>query len=308
MRILIPVDGSKHAMAAVQFVASRTALIGANPEIELLNVQAPVPARAARVVGKAVCASYYEDEADKALRPALRVLDKAGFAARARHAVGHAADVIARATERPNKPLRGRKGSAVDLLVMGSHGHGVLMGLLLGSVATGVLARTRTPILLLRPGTAPSNDALKVGIAIDGSAYGLAAARYVIKHRELFDLAASVQLIHVVPDFTGALMPDMAGVSLPAFTPDEIAAMQTQAFEASVAPARKLFAQAGITVEEVRLAGNPGDAVSAYAKKKLDVLVIGSHGRGSFRQAMLGSVATRIAAHSTTPLLLVRST
>jgi nucleotide-binding universal stress UspA family protein len=304
MRILIPVDGSKHAMAAVQFVASRSTLVGAEPEIELLNVQAPVPARAARVVGKAVCASYYEDEADKALRPALRVLDKAGFAASARHAVGHAAEVIAEATEKP----KGRKGAAVDLLVMGSHGRGAMMGLLLGSVTTGVLARTRTPILLLRPGAAPENEALKVGVAVDGSAYGLAAARYVIKHRDLFGATPVVQLIHVVPDFLGATMPDLAGVSLPAFTPDEIAAMQTQAFEAAVAPVRKLFAQAGLPVEEVRLTGNPGDAMSAHAKKKkLDVLVIGSHGHGAFRQAVLGSVATRVAAHCATPLLLVRS-
>lgn len=304
MRILIPVDGSKHAMAAVQFVASRAALIGKDPDIELLNVQIPVPARAARVVGKAVCASYYEDEADKALRPALRVLDKAGFSARARHAVGHAADVIALATEKP----RGKKNGAVDLLVMGSHGHGALLNLLMGSVTAAVLARTRTPILLLRGAAPPAADELKVGIAVDGSAFGLAAARYAVKHRDLFGGKPTIQVLHVVPDFLGALMPDMAGIALPAFTPDEIEAMQSKAFEAAVAPVRRIFAQAGVPIEEVRLAGNPGDEISNYAKKKkLDVLLIGSHGHGALRQAVLGSVATRIAAHCATPLLLVRS-
>jgi len=48
MRVLIPVDGSAHGTAAVAFVASRSTLIGAQPEVERLNVQLPMPPRAAR--------------------------------------------------------------------------------------------------------------------------------------------------------------------------------------------------------------------------------------------------------------------
>ena len=304
MRILIPVDGSKHSLAAVQFVATHSNAVGGSPEIELLNVQAPIPARAARMVGKAACTSYYEDEAQKALRPALRVLKQAGLEARGRYESGHAAEVIAAAASA--KP-RGKKTGAVDLLVMGSHGHGALMSLLMGSVTTSVLARTTVPLLLLR-GSAPAAVARpKIAIAIDGSAYGLAAARYVIKHRDLFGDAAQVQLVHVVPDFLGAYMPDMSGVALPAFTPDEIKVMQDQAFERAMAPVRKLFAQAQLATEEVRLVGAAGDALSTYArKKKVDVLVMGSHGHGALRQAVLGSVATRVAAQCATPLLLIR--
>ena len=39
MRILVPVDGSDNSMHAVEFIASRTTLLGSNPEIEILNVQ-----------------------------------------------------------------------------------------------------------------------------------------------------------------------------------------------------------------------------------------------------------------------------
>ncbi len=304
MRILIPVDGSKHSLAAVQFVAARSTPTSISPQIELLNVQAPIPARAARMVGKEACTSYYEDEAGKALRPAMRVLNKAGLTTRARHEVGHAAEVIAAAAEK----TRGKNAEPVDLLVMGSHGRGAVMRLLMGSVTTGVLARTTTPILLLRGTAHPAHEALKVAIAIDGSAYGLAAVRYVIKHRELFGgEAAQIQLVHVVPDFLGAYMPDMSGVALPAFTPNEIAAMQNQAFESAMAPVRKLLAKAKLAVEEVQLVGPAGDALSTYArKKKIDVLVMGSHGHGALSQAVLGSVATRVAAQCDTPLLIIR--
>jgi nucleotide-binding universal stress UspA family protein len=37
-----------------------------------------------------------------------------------------------------------------DLIVLGSHGHSALANLALGSVATGVLARCKTPVLLIR--------------------------------------------------------------------------------------------------------------------------------------------------------------
>ncbi|MEW5882588.1 MAG: universal stress protein [Pseudomonadota bacterium] len=36
------------------------------------------------------------------------------------------------------------------------------------------------------------------------------------------------------------------------------------------------------------------------------MLVMGSRGQGAFKAAVLGSVATRVAAHCATPLLLVR--
>ena len=42
MRILVPVDGSENSMHAVEFIASRTTLLGSNPEIEVLNVQLPL--------------------------------------------------------------------------------------------------------------------------------------------------------------------------------------------------------------------------------------------------------------------------
>jgi len=102
-------------------------------------------------------------------------------------------------------------------------------------------------------------------------------------------------------------MPDMAGIALPAYSDEDIRSMQKKAFEAAVSPVRKLFEKAGVKPVEVCLAGNAGDELAAYAKKKkLDVLVMGSHGYGAFKAAVMGSVATRVAHTSEVPLLLVR--
>ena len=102
-------------------------------------------------------------------------------------------------------------------------------------------------------------------------------------------------------------MPDMAGIALPAYSEEDIRAMQKKAFESAIGPVRKLFQKAGLQATEVCLAGNAGDEIAAYAKKKkLDVLVMGSHGYGAFKAAVMGSVATRVAHSSEVPLLLVR--
>jgi nucleotide-binding universal stress UspA family protein len=39
---------------------------------------------------------------------------------------------------------------AFDLLVLGSHGHGALANLVMGSVATQVLAQCKVPVLMVR--------------------------------------------------------------------------------------------------------------------------------------------------------------
>jgi nucleotide-binding universal stress UspA family protein len=298
MKILVPVDGSKYSHAAVNFIASRATLIGNAPEVRLLNVQLPIPVRAARVVGKDVVKSYYDDESAKALKGSLATLKKAGLTAAADYHIGHPGEEIAAAAD----------ASKADLVVMGSHGHGAFAGLVLGSVTNSVLARTKRPLLVLRESHAAKGDSLKVGIAVDGSKFGRGAVKYVIRHRDLFGAQPQFQLLNVVPDFAGAVMPDMAGIALPAFSAEEVAAMQSKSFDTVMKPALRLLDKAGLTAETVRLAGNPGDELAAYAKKKkLDVLVMGSHGYGAFKQAVLGSVATRVIAHCTTPVLLVRN-
>ena len=266
MKILVPVDGSKYSRTAVDFVASRSTLVGSSPEVEVLNVQMAIPTRATRVVGKDVVSSYYTDEAEKALKPARTRLQKAGMTPTVRFAVGNPAAEISAAAA---------KGD-VDLLVMGSHGHSALRGLLVGSVTNAVLAQTTTPILIVRHRETPPTDSLKVGIAVDGSKFGREAVKYVLRHRDLFGATPAITLLHVVADFAGALMPDMAGIALPAYSEEDIRAMQKKAFDSAVAPVRKLFQKAAVPVTEVCLAGTPADEITAYAKKKkLDVLVMG---------------------------------
>lgn len=299
MRILMPIDGSAHSKAALAFIASRSGLIDAQAEVELLNVQHPVSARVVRGAGKALVRQHHALESDKVLKPAMAVMKRAGLPAQARASVGQPGAEVGRIAAE----------DAAYLIVMGSHGHTGFMGLLFGSVTQAVLASCDKPLLVLRNDVAPKRESLTVGIALDGSRYGLAAVRFVVKHRALFGAAPVLTLTHVVPDLLSLLVPGVfVDGRVPGFRPEQAAEMQRAAFERVMVPARKLLRGSGFQVTETMLVSNHvGDALAAHAtKNKLDVLVVGSHGEGALRSAVLGSVATRVAARSRNALLFIR--
>lgn len=299
MRILMPVDGSSFSKAAVAFIASRATLLKEPTDVQLVNIQYRVPLRAARALGKEAVQNYYETEAARALKSAAAALKRAGAKTTARHVVGTVAHELAAIVA--NDPA--------DLIVMGSHGDTGLKKLLLGSVASTVAVSCTKPLLILREGAVPRKDSLKLGIALDGSPYGLAAARFVAGHRDLFGASPTVSLIHVVPDLTKITVPGWIERDVPTgIKPEQVEAMQNAAFENVFKPAHDLLARAGITATEVRLVGPvPGDAIAAQAtKSKLDLLAMGSLGFGASRHGSMGSVATRVASRCRTALLLVR--
>ena len=84
--------------------------------------------------------SYYAEEAEKVLAPVSKFLLRHGIDAKSSWKVGHAGESISKLAD----------GGKFDLLVMGSHGHGTLVNLVMGSVATQVLAHCKVPVLLVR--------------------------------------------------------------------------------------------------------------------------------------------------------------
>jgi nucleotide-binding universal stress UspA family protein len=140
MKILLPVDGSVYTKRMLGYVAAHEELFGPQHEYIFATVVAPVPPHVTQFIDRATLHSYYNDEADKVLSPVLKFAAQHGWNARPLHAEGPAANVLAEFA----------KAEKVDLIVMGSHGHSALGSIILGSVATGVLARCEAPVLLIR--------------------------------------------------------------------------------------------------------------------------------------------------------------
>lgn len=275
MKILVPVDGSPASRAALDFIAERAACVEPRPELRLLNVQLPIPPRAARAAGRELVRGYHQAEAAAVLEPAVQRLRELGLAPKSRYGVGHPATLVGRAA------INGHP----DLVVMGSRGQSALAGFVFGSVTQAVLAASTVPLLVVQEPPRRKPPSLRVVIAVDGSRHALAAARYALSQRALFGPQPVFTLVHVA-------------------APAEAA----DAFDAATRPALALFTKAGVEVHGVRLEGhNPGDAIAAHlAANPADLVVMGSHGRGAFKALVLGSVAMRVAARCRLPLLLVR--
>jgi nucleotide-binding universal stress UspA family protein len=140
MKILLAVDGSKYSKKMLAYLATHDALLSKDHHYTVLNVQAALPPRAKAALGKETVDAYYAEESGKVLGPVAKFLKRHGIEAQTAAKVGHAGELIAKTAGQ----------SDFDLLVMGSHGHGSLMTLVMGSVATQVLAHCTVPVLLVR--------------------------------------------------------------------------------------------------------------------------------------------------------------
>ena len=140
MKILVPVDGSPFTKRMLAYLAAHDEWLGAAHQYTLLHVAPAVPARAAAVLDKSVLQAHYAEESDKVFKPLRTFFAKQKIPAEFAAKVGPAADVIASTAE---------KGK-FELVMMGSHGHGVLGSVVMGSVVTRVLARCQTPVLIVR--------------------------------------------------------------------------------------------------------------------------------------------------------------
>ena len=145
MKLLVPVDGSAAAQRAV---AHALWLVYARPEaeIELLNVQNR------EMLGLSDIDADTGNERDiasrcsaKALRRAIRDCEDAGIRFQARAEFGPTCETISRIAREIH----------ADQIVMGTRGLGRVMGLLLGSVATGVIHMAHVPVTLVKNSTRP---------------------------------------------------------------------------------------------------------------------------------------------------------
>lgn len=139
MKILIAVDGSTYGAKALDYALDHPSMFGQSA-LTLIHVCHPVPPRAASAVGGEIVAAHYAHERDDALRAARERLKVAGRAAAEVLKVGHPGTLVAQEAE----------AGDYDLVLMGSHGHGALVGLLLGSTVSKVLAASRKPVLVVR--------------------------------------------------------------------------------------------------------------------------------------------------------------
>lgn len=140
MKILIAVDGSAYTKRMLAFIATHEEWLGPRHSYTVLHCVPAIPHRAAAFADKAQVQAFYKDDAQTVFRPIRAFLERHGVVATFVHRVGTAGSVIAKFADQ----------QGFDLLILGTHGHGAVAGLVMGSVATKVISLCRTPVLLIR--------------------------------------------------------------------------------------------------------------------------------------------------------------
>jgi len=133
-KILVPVDGSDHALRAVSQALARV-----DAEVHLLNVQAPLDGNVRSFVDNESVQAFHREEGLKALAPARALLTAAGRPDHHHVVVGHPAKTICRFASEGH----------FDDIVMGTHGRTGLLQLVMGSVARDVSKASAANVTLV---------------------------------------------------------------------------------------------------------------------------------------------------------------
>lgn len=192
-----------------------------------------------------------------------------------------------------------------DLLVLAAHGHGGVRAWLLGRVPEQVTARARCPVLIApAPTTRDLTCVGRILLPLDQTSESQAA----VPHARILAtaLGATVVLITVVPT-PGTIPGDTSptAVFLPHTTASLLDWAEEQARDALNDLARALDAAGVKVVTEIRRGEPARELLQAIAEHEVDLVVMATHARAGLAGLSAGSVAARVVAAASCPLLLV---
>ena len=142
---------------------------------------------------------------------------------------------------------------------------------------------------------------MNIIVSIDGSKHSSKAIDYLIKNSSMFDgKGSNLIVLHVQPDI---IPPEVTQYVPKKSINDWYADQGKAAVKAAVAKLDK----AGINYKLVNKVGHVADTILAEAKTcKADMIVMGSHGRSSLMNLIMGSIATQVLSQAKQPVLIVK--
>ncbi len=302
-KMLVPLDGSELAEAV--FVYAKELAGRLDLDMTFLNVCTPeerelLPMHRAYVERVAETVRHQSEE--------VQVRGEAGpegqaMQARGEVAVGYPAEEIVRYAEE----------HSIDLIMMATHGRSGIGRWALGSVADKVLRASSTPVWLVPAGIPeeivydkwPQRTIL---VPLDGSEMGEA----VLPHVEALAKQRGPELVDVV------LLRVCEYPVIPLDYAEGVPVGWEKQMEQESARCRQLavdylhtmekqLREKGLAVKSEVLEGKPAEAIIDYATKNpFNLIAMATHGRSGLSRWAYGSVAAKVVAGVSSPLLLIR--
>ncbi len=191
--------------------------------------------------------------------------------------------------------------AVADTVVVGTHRHGALEAALLGSTSLRVATHAACPVVVVRRPASRDVAHPQIVIGVDGSPESGDALAYAF-HR------ASDQGLPLTVICAWAGDVDVEALRVSDAVADEVRAVavdaQLAALRQTVDPWREKFPD--VRVHTIVAGGRPAD-VLVDESWAAELVVVGSHGRGSLRGLLLGSVSESVLQRAHCPVAVVRS-
>jgi nucleotide-binding universal stress UspA family protein len=143
----------------------------------------------------------------------------------------------------------------------------------------------------------------RILVPVDGSAVSGRGLQEAIKMARAG--AARVRLLHVVAEYAAYAFTE-ASIDI-----EPVLDSLRQAGRRTLARIERRARASGVRIETSlveRPGGRVADAIVGEAKRwRADVIVMGTHGHGIIARALLGSVAERVIARASSPVMTVRA-
>lgn len=285
--ILVGVDGSPESLGAVDWAVARAARDGWRVHI--------------------LCAYSLPSFTTASLDGGYAALDDTAVRSGAQAVVDEA---VARAQDKdvavtgsletgdPAGVLVDLSGEAA-LAVVGTRGGGGFADRLLGTVSSALPAHAYCPTIVVPRHTegAEYTPVRRIVVGVDGSESARKALRWAVREAEAWE--AELTAIAAVPMASGA----GALAWLPAAVDrEQVLADVRSGLDRAVADA--VEGHPKVVVRRHALDGNAAELMAEFSTA-VDLVVVGSRGRGGFSGLLLGSVSQGVLSHASCPVMVV---
>ncbi len=297
-KLLIGYDGSPCAEAALEEFSRA----GLPPEMEVLvlsvaDVWLPVnpnPPLSEFPPAPSLAARQAREQALQAVASSRRLATRAAEHLQASHPKWRvAADAVA---DSPGWALVHKAAEwRADLVLIGSHGRGVLERIFLGSVSQKVAAEAPCSVHIARPRRHTHHSRLRIVVAVDGSTESIEAVASVSRRHW-----PSFSEFHLVAVIDPRLESSFGWPGAPSANwanphDEDLRASVHRMIETA---ARRLH-DAGLAVDTFVLQGDPKDQLLAHADSwESDLIFIGARGLHHGGRLALGTTASALAARA----------
>lgn len=285
-RILLSTDGSEFSEGAIREAIRLAKKCSSSLSVlSVLDVNAEFDAMAPQIIEKR------EKDAREHLEAVQARVRKEGL---------DCTTSVARGEDAYKEIVNQADRNKSTMIVMGRRGRTGLSRLMIGSVTARVIGHSPCNVLVVPK--AARLEFKSILIATDGSKYSAAAAA------EAIGLAkrngSSLTVISVVP----SELTTPTDIDFTVNQRELIAEKEMQNAEKNAKEVKDAAQKQGIEARAFVMTGKPSEAVIQLAReKKVDLIMLGSHGRTGVEKLLMGSVAERVIVLATCPVLVVKS-